>query len=100
MLWTWFRRLSGRLEAPRPPLPVVVYSREGCHLCDEALALLRKHERKYRLQIEVHDIDQDPELSAAYGGQVPVVKLDGRVRFHGRVDEVLLRRLLAAHRQK
>jgi hypothetical protein len=40
------------------------------------------------------DIDSDPELRSKYTECVPVVVIDGRERFRGRVDEVLLRRLL------
>jgi hypothetical protein len=40
------------------------------------------------------DIDTDPALRAEFDTCVPVVEIDGRVRFRGRVDEVLLRRLL------
>lgn len=71
--------------------PVQLYSRVGCHLCDDALALLQRH----GLTVEVVDIDAHPELLAQYTDCVPVVVIDGKVRFHGRVDEVLLRRLLA-----
>ena len=75
---------------------VVLYTREGCHLCDEALARLRKHRRRYRLRIEVVDIAGDLQLERDYGEIIPVVTVDGKVRFKGRVDEVLLRRLLRA----
>jgi glutaredoxin len=69
---------------------VVLYTRNGCHLCDDALALLERNGLTPR---EV-DIDADPELRAAYNECVPVVEINGRVRFRGRVDERLLRRLL------
>ena len=69
---------------------VILYTRHGCHLCDDALALLRRHGLTPR---EV-DIDADPALRAKYDDCVPVVEINGRVRFRGRVDERLLRRLL------
>ncbi len=69
----------------------VLYSRQGCHLCDEAAALLAR----YGLQVEQVDIDQDPLLRGRYDQCVPVVVIDGKERFRGRVDELLLRRLLA-----
>jgi glutaredoxin len=71
---------------------VILYTRQGCHLCDDALALLKRHGLAPR---EI-DIDADPELRAKYDVCVPVVEIDGRVRFRGRVDERLLRRLLAS----
>lgn len=71
---------------------VVLYTRHGCHLCEDAKKTLQRHGMSPR---EV-DIDADPELIERYGTCVPVVVIDGRERFRGRVDELLLRRLLKA----
>lgn len=71
---------------------VVLYTRAGCHLCDQALELLQEH----GLHPEQVDIDSDPELRARFTECVPVVELDGKIRFRGRINPVLLRRLLAA----
>ena len=77
-------------------IPVIdVFSRPGCHLCDRAKGVLEAH----GLHVEEVDIDQDPALADRYGDCVPVVLVDGRERFRGRVDEVLLRRLLRASSQ-
>ena len=79
-----------------PPLPrtadrqVLLFTRPGCCLCDEAEALLRRH----GLSPTKIDIDQNPELRSRYTTCVPVVVIDGKERFRGRVSEVLLRRLL------
>lgn len=73
-----------------PSPHVVVYSRPGCHLCDDACALLER----YGLSPEKVNIDTNPELIARYGLTIPVVTFDGQERFRGHVDEVLLRRLL------
>jgi hypothetical protein len=74
---------------------VRVYSREGCHLCDEAVEVLwNSLYRPYLPVPEVIDIDEDPELRAKFDLLVPVVELDGEVRFKGRIDENLLRRLI------
>lgn len=72
---------------------VVVYSREGCHLCDDAKAVLAEY-AEYLPGIEEVDIETDPELVSKFGEQIPVVEIDGKVRFRGRVDELLLRRLI------
>jgi glutaredoxin len=69
---------------------VVLYTRAGCHLCDDARDLLVRH----GLRPEPVDIDADAELRARYDTCVPVVVIDGVERFRGRVNEVLLRRLL------
>ena len=67
-----------------------LYTRPGCHLCDDAADLLER----YGLEVERVDIDQDAALRARYDTCVPVVVIDGQERFRGRVNEVLLRRLL------
>ena len=74
----------------REPVEVVLYTRQGCHLCDDAKAVLLAE----GLQVREVDVDNDPELRELHGGCVPVVELDGKVRFRGRVNRVLLRRLL------
>ena len=71
---------------------VLLFTRGGCHLCDEARDVLVRH----GLQPQAVDIDADPALIARYTNCVPVVVIDGQERFRGRVDEVLLRRLLRA----
>jgi glutaredoxin len=74
------------------PTPhVVLYTRNGCHLCDDALSLLKR----YGCQPTLVDIDKNPEQLAKFNECVPVVEMDGRIRFKGCVNEVLLRRLLA-----
>lgn len=82
------RPLATSFRMPR----VVLYTRQGCHLCEQAVEVLERH----GLEVSLVDIDQDAALRARYDCCVPVVEIDGRVRFRGRVNEVLLRRLLAA----
>ena len=72
---------------------VILYTRDGCHLCEEAQAVLAS----CGLIPQEIDIDTDPALAEAYGECVPVVTIDGKVRFRGRVDARLLRRIV--HRQ-
>lgn len=69
---------------------VTIYTRRGCHLCDEAHEILQRH----ALTPEMIDIDADPALRDRYTNCVPVVVIDGKERFRGRVNEVLLTRLL------
>jgi glutaredoxin len=69
---------------------VILYTRTGCHLCDDALAILNDH----GLRPTILDIDADESLREQFNTCVPVVEIDGRVRFRGKVDPVLLRRLL------
>ena len=79
-------------DANASPKIVVLYTRTGCHLCDEALALLIAHE----LDPKSVDIDADPALRERFNECVPVVEIDGKIRFRGHVDPILLRRLISA----
>jgi len=60
---------------------VVLVTRKGCHLCDEALGLL--HE--LGIQPELADVDADDELNRLYDFRVPVVLADGAVVAEGRI---------------
>ena len=68
-------KIVGVFVAAARAVSVVLYTRQGCHLCEEALLLLRLHKKAYHLMIEEIDIDSDPALAAAYGEMVPVIAL-------------------------
>ena len=61
-----------------------VYSREGCHLCEEMLDALGLFANELGYQVRVYDIDDDPVLYAKYNVLVPVVCLNGLelMRYH------------------
>ncbi len=69
---------------------VVLYTRYGCHLCEEAERMLVE----YGQRPTIVDIDGDPELRKRFDTCVPVVEIDGKIRFRGLVNPTLLRRLL------
>lgn len=75
---------------------ITVYSREDCHLCEDALATVERVADGVATPVEVRevDVDTDPELRDAYGERVPYVLVDGRPRYKFRVDEADLRRRL------
>jgi hypothetical protein len=89
-MWHWLMRDSGAKHE------VVMYTRQGCHLCEEAWLKLVAAQQRFDFILRKVDVDTDPELTAAYGLEVPVVTLDGQVRFRGQVNDVLLNRLLRA----
>ena len=72
---------------------LVLYIREGCHLCDQAKDSLIKYSM-YLPKIEEVNVDEDHELRSKFDNCVPVVECDGRICFRGQVNEVLLRRLI------
>ena len=84
-------RFMWRASVDTSPSEVLLYTRAGCHLCEEALQILGRH----GLIVRKIDIDAQSELKPLYDQCVPVVVIDGQERFRGRVDEVLLKRLLS-----
>jgi glutaredoxin len=75
---------------------VTLYTREGCHLCEEARQVLEAARHRARFSLELIDIDQDDALRKAYNEEVPVVAINGRKSFKYRVDEKEFLRRLAA----
>ena len=71
-------------------MQVLLFTRAGCHLCEQAAELLRQH----GLTPTPIDIDADPHLRERYDTCVPVVVIDGKERFRGKVNAVLLQRLI------
>lgn len=67
-------------------------TRRGCHLCEDALALLRSLGR----DPEQLDVDADTALFDAYDWRVPVVLRNDRVVAEGRIDPAQLRAALGA----
>lgn len=74
---------------------LVLYTRQECSLCDTAHAQLAQL-GEYLPPIMLTDVDRDPRLIERFGTCVPVVEIDGKVRFRGRINDVLLRRLIEA----
>lgn len=80
------------------PANVVVYTREGCHLCDDAIETVERVADSVSrpVDIETVDVDADPDLRERYGERVPYVTVDGRPQFKYRVDVDELRAALTA----
>lgn len=77
------------------PTALVVYSRPGCHLCEELIEALEPLVRG-RAAIEVRDVDARAEWASAYGTKIPVVELDGRVLCVHRLDAARVNAALEA----
>ena len=78
------------MSSPR----VVLYTRAGCHLCDEARPVVAQVAAEAGEQWAEVDVDTDPELVARHGEYVPVVTVDGVQQAFWRVDAARLRRAL------
>jgi glutaredoxin len=68
---------------------VVLVTRAGCHLCDEALGLLRE----LGIEPELADVDSDDHLFSLYDWRVPVVIVDDAVVAEGKITRQQLERL-------
>jgi hypothetical protein len=73
---------------------VVVLTRQGCHLCEEAIAQVAAICAEVGEAYEVVDVDSDPELQRRYTDQVPVTFVDGAQHDFWRVDPARLRAAL------
>ncbi|MFN8618415.1 MAG: glutaredoxin family protein [Dehalococcoidia bacterium] len=70
----WLRRP----ERPSvEPIRVTLFRKQGCGLCDQAEAMLRRISKRTPLQVTTVDIDSDEALQRRYFMEIPVVVVDG-----------------------
>ncbi|MYR54771.1 glutaredoxin family protein [Streptomyces sp. SID625] len=84
---------STAASAPRDRL-VTLVRKPGCHLCDDAQAVVEKVCGELGVRWEGRDITEDAALYDAYWEQIPVVLIDGEQHTFWRVNEERLRRAL------
>jgi glutaredoxin len=77
-------------------MKVTLYTRAGCHLCDEVKQVIEAVKLRIRFDYEEFDIDTDPQLRLLYNEEVPVILIDGRKAFKFRVTAAELQKKLAA----
>jgi glutaredoxin len=77
---------------------ITVYSRLDCHLCAEAMSLLRRLQAELGFELRELDIGTDGALHRAYFERIPVVALDGEELFDYVVDEQAMRERLESRR--
>jgi len=93
-----FRRSeSGRL-ALAGPMDLTLYTRAGCHLCEEMKTALRPLLHEFGARLGEVNVDEDADLSAMYGSDVPVLFLGGRKVAKHRLDAAQIIRQLAVAR--
>jgi len=79
---------------------ITIYSRQGCHLCNDAQKTLESMREELNFEIEVIDIDKDAELIKLYSDQVPVIHIDGIHHDFYKVDPLRFKSSLERHRQR
>jgi glutaredoxin len=90
---TYARTEDGRLQLAGP-LDVTIYSRPGCHLCEEAKVQIAPLLKEFGARLTEMNIDEDSQLRALYDYDVPVIFLGARKAAKHRVDLVQFRRQL------
>jgi len=75
---------------------LILYSRPGCHLCEEMKAVIDRLATDSQLALTEIDISTDPDLEARYGTEIPVLIADGKKVAKYRISETQLRRMIAA----
>ena len=78
---------------------VTVFSRHGCHLCEDAIKTLENMREELAFEIEIIYIDGDAELEKLYGHEVPVIHINGEHHDFYRVDPERFRTSLEKHRR-
>lgn len=71
-------------------MPITLVTRKDCHLCDDALALLRE----LGAEPDLADVDSDDLLHDQFDWRVPVLMLDGRVVAEGRMTRDQVKKAL------
>jgi glutaredoxin len=73
---------------------VTLYGKPGCHLCEEARAVVLSVRLERDFELAEVDVSLDPGLNREYGERIPVVAVDGDELFEYHVDPAALRERL------
>jgi glutaredoxin len=88
----WLMALSSEVAA------LTVYSKPDCHLCAEAMNVLRRLQAELGFVLQELDITADEALHRAYFERIPVVFIDGEELLQYFVDEAVVRERLESRR--
>ena len=82
---------------------LTIYSKPGCHLCDEMTSLVHRviarHSKHTEMSLDHVDISGNPELLDRYGLEIPVLMIDGKKVAKYRVSEQELLEMLRGRRE-
>ena len=76
-------------------IALTLYSRPGCHLCDEMKTVINRVAQSTPLHLEEIDISSRADLEERYGLEIPVLFVAGKKAAKYRIGEEELRRVLA-----
>lgn len=69
---------------------VTLYGKPGCHLCDDARAIVERVRSQRPFELQEVDVTLDPTMHREYGERIPVLVLDGVELFEFHVEEAVL----------
>ena len=75
---------------------LTLYGKPGCHLCEEARAVVDEVRTRHPFDLEEVDITRDPTLEATYRERIPVVAIDGEEALELVIEATELERCLAS----
>ena len=81
----------------RAKLNVVIYSRPGCHLCDEAKQIITAVGRADEYTLDEINIESDPDLINRYQNDIPVITINGIEMFRHRLTVEQFKSAIARH---
>lgn len=73
---------------------ITLYSREKCHLCEDAKTVISDLRSEFDFTLQEVDIDTEDRLTELYGLMIPVVVIDGEEVQYGQVDKNVIRKRL------
>ena len=75
---------------------LTLYGKPGCHLCEEARAVVDAVRSRHPFELTEVDITRDPLLEARYRERIPVIAIDGQERLELVIGATELERALAS----
>ncbi len=66
---------------------ILLYKKDGCHLCDEAEAILEKHMKEKGFLLEKVMLQKDTDMFERFGNRVPIVFINDKLTFEFKLDE-------------
>jgi len=71
---------------------IIVYTKKGCPLCDEAIEALEELKKEFKFKIKEVDIYKDDELLEKYQLMIPVIEMDNEMIAYGKIEKNFLRK--------
>jgi thiol-disulfide isomerase/thioredoxin len=76
---------------------LTLYTRQGCHLCEDMLQMLEKSQKEYGFLLNIVDIDTDEFLQRRYGEWIPMLMAGEQELFHYYFDQQVLKAYFELH---